>query len=162
MYPCWVVENTNSCLIKIFKQLQLHDGKVCTSCFDNLNSFSCFKKFILLNRQVLIGMKHEREKSKALRLTRNGTDTESVIRIPDHEKLEMSISRVESTSAKMEPNEKLTKSLKGNCPVCGKTITTRALSTHLKTHDTHRERPFLCEICSKTYHNRHELLEHRR
>lgn len=61
-------------------------------------------------------------------------------------------------------SEKPTKSPRVLCPFpsCSKTITFRALPTHMKTHDSNRERSFMCEICSKTYLNKHELIIHRR
>lgn len=55
-----------------------------------------------------------------------------------------------------------TKSPKVLCPLCDKPITYRALLTHLKTHDSNRERNFMCEICPKTFLNSHELVIHRR
>lgn len=67
------------------------------------------------------------------------------------------------TSQSSQPlDKKQTNSPKLECPLCKKNITARALSTHLKTHDSQRERSYLCEICSKTYFNKHELIVHRR
>lgn len=57
---------------------------------------------------------------------------------------------------------KQTKSPKVQCPLCKKAITIRALPSHLRTHDSNRERNFLCELCSKSYINKHELVVHRR
>ena len=56
----------------------------------------------------------------------------------------------------------LTKSRKVFCPICCKPVTYRALLPHLRTHDTKRERNFMCEMCSKTFLNNHELVIHRR
>lgn len=64
----------------------------------------------------------------------------------------------------LDEDEKQTKSLRAHCPVehCSKILTVRSLPAHIKTHDINRERNFMCEICSKTYLNKHELVVHRR
>lgn len=48
------------------------------------------------------------------------------------------------------------------CPICSKTVTTRNLKIHIRTHDDARERSFMCEICPKTFLSKHELIIHRR